>query len=489
MKRKLKGDTLMLFLAILAVVSVTLLSFMTFLPSPDEGSPDHPMASVNFAGRKAELQLRVHQSIEHLREKKKPRYYMVFSTSCSPFQHWQALAFFHFAKKVKQPGNVTRLVSGCTPEELVELEKYHAERIAPLSPSFSMHATPDYGAKNNQKYWNKPKGLLNFMEKALGFPENAEAHKDDIIMIVDPDMMLLRPITHEVGNIRTEWNGRKRTNNVVHGIPVAQKYAYGSAWLTSLNGNLSYVVGPKSPALEVSVKDAALYYPAGPPYMATGSDMYAIANHWVKFLPRVHDIFPGFMAEMHAYSVAAAHLKLPHQLADGFMVSDVSGWDGRAAGQEGFGFLDNTTRGDVCVPNKIPMDQMPLVLHYCQRYSLGRWFFSKYKLREDFFTCEAPLLREPPPNLGEIYDWNIFPNEIDMLDMSTPRKEHLIILHGWMLCTILYSLNEIAADVKKLNCGADANYSKVEHFHDNTKFQAMLDDPSNPFKNGTIATA
>jgi hypothetical protein len=54
---------------------------------------------------------------------KEVQYYTVFSTSCSKFQDWQAMAFFHFAKKVKQPGNVTRLVSGCTAEEAKELTK------------------------------------------------------------------------------------------------------------------------------------------------------------------------------------------------------------------------------------------------------------------------------------------------------------------------------------------------------------------------------
>jgi hypothetical protein len=300
-------------------------------------------------------------------------------------------------------------------------------------------------------------------------------------------MMLLRPITHDFTGFHTEWGGgRKRTDKVVHGIPIAQKYGYGDEWLTSLKGNLSYVVGPDSPALKVTNKEADDYYPAGPPYLATGTDMYAIATNWVKFLPRIHELFPQFMAEMHAYSVAAAHLELPHQLAEGFMVSDVSGIPGAVAG-EGFAFLDNTTKADACVPNKIPMNQMPLVLHYCQRYSLGRWFFSKYKLREDFFTCSAPLLREPPPNVGEIYDWNIFPNELEKLDMSTLKRQRSIVLNGWMLCTVLYSLNEIATNVKKVNCGADANYSKVEIFHDADKFQAMLDDPSNPFlKNKTL---
>lgn len=486
MKKRVNAPVL--FLAILALGMMTLVLFMSFLP-PDDHPRDHPL--VHIAGRAGHARKSVldhssqHKSLSrrklpppsmHKQQTRSPRYYMVFSTSCSPFQNWQALAFFHFAKKVNQPGNVTRLVSGCTEKEAEALKKVHAERIAPLDPGFQLHITPDFDVRDDQKYWNKPHGLFDWMEKELGFPDRAAEHNDDIIIIVDPDMMLLRPITHKFDNFKTEWKGKFKTNEVVHGIPIAQEYGYGNAWLQSLNGNLSYVVGPDSPALEVSLKDAETYYPAGPPYLATGKDMYAIATHWIKFLPRVHDLFPEFMAEMHAYSIAAAHLQLPHQLAKGFMVSDVSSLNPG----EGFGFLENVTRSDACSPG-LPEEQLPLVLHYCQRYSLGRWFFSKYKLREDFFECEAPLLREPPLNVGEIYDWNDFPNGVERGDFSKPKMQHHIVLHGWMMCAILFALNEVAIDIKKKHCGANANFEKTFHFHDEVKFQAMLDDPSNPF--------
>ena len=45
-------------------------------------------------------------------------YHTIFSTDCSEFQHWQSYLFFHAAMKVKQPGYVTRIASGCKEEEL-----------------------------------------------------------------------------------------------------------------------------------------------------------------------------------------------------------------------------------------------------------------------------------------------------------------------------------------------------------------------------------
>jgi hypothetical protein len=117
------------------------------------------------------------------------------------------------------------------------------------------------------------------------------------------------------------------------------------------------------------------------------------------------------------------------------------------------------------------------------RYAAGRWFFSKYKLIENFFECDAPLMREPPLNVGEIYDWYIFPNGVETKDYSKPKDQHFIVEHVWMLCTVLFGLNEAATELKSMYCGPSANYSKTFHFHEEKKFQAMLDDPhTNPFQ-------
>lgn len=464
------------------------------------------------------------------------KYHMVFSTSCSPFQNWQALAFFYFARKVRQPGTITRLVSGCTEQQTAELRDVHEKRVRPLQieglQKFEMHVTPAFDDSDggSQKYWNKPNGLLHWMEECLGFDKNSEHHEenDSIVIILDPDMMLLRPITADFSsqNYANGWveseNTRERVakgkplvdysnDRVAHGFPHAQEYGFGSGWLTSLKGRLEEVVGPDSPALKVNLADAQDYYPAGPPYLATAKDMYQIAVHWVKFLPKVHEIFEPFMCEMHAYSVAAAHLQLPHKLARGFMVSDVES-------DEEFSFVDaKLTQETVCLdpPNLqvgnmmsdpvyeaqgIAIRQLPFVLHYCQRYALGRWFFSKYKLAEDIFdNCTAPMLMEPPREVATIYDWNLFPNGIEKADFrfdaslepdkawknELKRKQHL--RNGWLLCAVLFGVNGAIEAYKTEACGKPEEhpefFQKTWHFHEPGLFAKSLEDPagSNPF--------
>ncbi len=472
------------------------------------------------------------------KEENSQKYHMIFSTSCSSFQNWQALAFFYFAHKVRQPGTVTRLVAGCTDKEEEDLRKVHRERVVPLQipglQTFEMHVTPSFDGSGggDQKYFNKPNGLLHWMENYLGFNGKSDHEDDDsIIIIVDPDMMLLRPITEDFTSINYVggWIDTKNVQNhiaqgnpmvdyqhdfVKHGKPHAQRYGYAQHWLTAVQDHLEEIVGPDSPVLKMSEDDARDFYPAGPPYVATAKDMYQIAVHWVKFLPKYHKHFAGMMCEMHSYSMAAAHLQLPHKLAEGFMVSDQEAFEG-----ENFDFVEKKmTKANVCMnpPNlvpadpKIPMDprdsttmtdaayekdrgiairELPFVLHYCQRYALGRYFFSKYKLTRDAFdSCEGPLLVEPPQNVAEIYDWSIFPNGIETFDFSeggplnADLRHKMHLRNGWLLCAVVTGINEAITAYKTASCGTDEKFfQKTWHFHNEANFTQSIQDPSNPF--------
>ena len=405
------------------------------------------------------------------------QYHMVFSTSCSPFQDWQSILFFYFAWKVKQPGTVTRIASGCNDAEAERLQQVHREQIEVLSLNFKLHITPNFSFSGDTKYFNKPFGIRHWMENALGYPEGATQHDDAIIMILDPDMMLLRPLTHTFHDYPSRiWRTndfRENKMEVAHGWPMASTYGFGSAWQGSVgtSGNLIHVVGEGSPTLTVSTKEADQLYPAGPPYLATARDMYSIVKLWTVHVIKYYEVFPFFMSEMYAYCTAASHLGLRHQLSIGFMVSEPS------SPSEGWDFLDDVSRADSCEP-KIPQNELPVVFHFCQRYGLGRWFVGKYKLPEDFFTCEAPMLRVPPRDVGSQFDWYIFPNlqEMENFTMTTRPKHH--IHHSYSLCTMIDSLNEAATHYKKHHCkGNSGNYNKSFVFHTEEDFARFLTHP------------
>jgi hypothetical protein len=244
---------------------------------------------------------------------------MVFSTGCTTFQDWQSYVFFFHALQAGQPGQVTRIASGCTPKEAEELKQVFQEQITPMSDRFHLHLTPDFmeikpGMK--YKFANKPHGLKHWLEHALGYP-NSNTHDDDIVILLDPDQMLLRPLTSNFESSVVDWkptrDRKKAITRVEHGFPAGQLYGFGAQWKTKVN--VAHVAGPNSPIEDVTLQEARDHYPLGPPYMATAKDMYKIAEKWCEFLPKVHDNYPHLLAEMFAYSLAAAHNRLPHQVS------------------------------------------------------------------------------------------------------------------------------------------------------------------------------
>ncbi len=99
---------------------------------------------------------------------------------------------------------------------------------------------------------------------------------------------------------------------------------------------------------------------------------------------------------MYAYSMAAAHEKLPHLQLDNYMVSNVE------AGGEGWEWVDSLD--SVCIPPNeqgiyYPNDPMPTVIHFCQTYRGGDLMYTKRRVPKDIFKCDSPLLVEPTADL------------------------------------------------------------------------------------------
>lgn len=70
--------------------------------------------------------------------------------------------------------------------------------------------------------------------------------------------------------------------------------------------------------------------------------MEQIAHYWHDFVPRVFEGHPHLLAEMYAYSVASAHLELPHLRLDGYMTSETEAYG------EGWSLVDDIPVQDLC---------------------------------------------------------------------------------------------------------------------------------------------
>lgn len=384
-----------------------------------------------------------------------PGYHVVFSTDCSSFQRWQSYLLFYSAHKVHQPGIVTRIASGCNRDEEEREKTFHEMISNTMSHSFKLHLTPHFSrVKDEQgketgkdyKFFNKPFGLLHWLENS-----DEKIEDDDIIILLDPDQVFTRPITNDFSNLNSNLLvGNAPKTKVEHGSPFAQKYGLGAMWLEF---DLETITNSTdTPARKVDRNTARQKYPAGPPYLATAKDMLTIARYWATFVPRVHAEYPHLLAEMYAFCIAAAHVKLPMQIVTSLMVSDASVFRG-----EGWPLLQNIPDDKICSPTIMEDEVLPSVLHYCQRYMVGEYMFGKRRMPTDIFSCESPLLKLPPPNIALQYDYFIPPppSATKIPDVHKPLGRDRVKRDSFMICALTNILNEASLFFQRTNCDSD----------------------------------
>jgi hypothetical protein len=327
--------------------------------------------------------------------------HVIFSTDCGSFQDWQSLLLFHSAKAVGQEGHITRIASGCDNEKQLALTELYGK----LYPNYYVHFTPDFkhDPKSNKKYdfYNKPYGVQHWLEHASPPIEDGV-----VVALIDPDMIFVRPLTPKVLGVVDilSSNPVKRTDYIDYisrGHPVAQQYGLGAPWVNDNHKkfNRRYICGEHSPCLDVpSEAEGAQHYSVGPPYIMEKTDLHRVVNSWTKFVPRVYEGYPYLLAEMYAYSMAAAHEQLPHLRLDHYMVSNVD------AGGEGWQWVDSLEDACIAPENGIYYGDkpMPTLVHYCQGYSFGDFVFQKRRVAHDIFSCEKPLLKDPPIDFGKV---------------------------------------------------------------------------------------
>ena len=390
-------------------------------------------------------------SLEHrMNNDGEPYYHIVFSTDCSSFQKWQSYLLFYSAMKAKQPGSVTRIASGCTDEEEEEEQKFQDMISQTMSPHFKVHFTPHFSKVKDEngnetgkdyKFFNKPFGLLHWIEHS---EENL--NNSDIVILLDPDQILTRPITNDFSDLQANvLPDKEPKTKVQHGSPFAQKYGFGASWLKLDVETITQ--DPNTPA-RISNPEAGKHYPAGPPYLATVKDFHLIAKHWAEFVPRVHKEHPHLMAEMYAFCIAAAHVKLPFQMVASLMVSNI----GMGPRDEGWGLLTNVPDQDICSKDIMSKYPLPSVLHYCQRYIVGKHFYGKRRMPKDIFTCSQPLLLQPPDDIHLKYDYFVPPHGTHGEDENKSLSKEGARRNAFMICALTRLTNEAALFYQKHHC-------------------------------------
>ena len=440
-----------LFGATAVILSALFMFSSVFVPSTSENASTSISTSIDPIKRVKPMKQSI-SSPESKDASNNPNYHIVFSTDCSKYQKWQTYLLFYSAMRVKQPGTVTRIASGCTPEEEESERAFHADIAKHMSTNFKIHLTPRFSGVKDENgevtekkydYFNKPFGLLHWMEHS---EENFT--DDDIIILLDPDQALTRPITNDFSNLDENLLVGKNPKTIVtHGQPFAQKYGMGNGWMAL---DLTKVtLDENSPAHKVSRDEGRLHYPVGPPYLATAKDMHLIAKTWVDFVPRSHKEHPHLMAEMFAFCIAAAHLELPFQLVRSLMVSVASGGTGERSG-EGWKLINAIDDDKVCTDAALDEYTLPSVLHYCQRYIVGKFFFGKRRIPMDIFSCDKPLLLVPPEDVAQQFDYYVPPSGTHGTTTKLNQKQAKQM--AFMLCALTRLVNEASVFYQGKNC-------------------------------------
>ena len=319
--------------------------------------------------------------------------HVIFSTDCSEYQDWQTIVFFYSAMSAGHHGPITRIASGCNQQRQQELTSLYRK----LYPHYHVHFTPDFkkDEKTSKKYdfYNKPYGVQHWLAQAT-----PPIRDGVVIALLDPDMIFLRPLTTQVkgaeNNLFKFQIQDELFDKISKGHPVGQLYGLGAPWTNDHHRHFdrSKICDPGSPCLTTTREFGEEHFSVGPPYMVEKSDMVRLVDSWVTLVPRVFAQYPYLLAEMYAYSMAAAHEDLPHLSPVHHMVSNIDTGDA-----EGWAHIHALE--DVCEPPKdgifFPGKPLPSVLHYCQTYFAGKLGFSKRRVSKQIFSCEHDMLVDP----------------------------------------------------------------------------------------------
>jgi hypothetical protein len=416
------------------------------------------------------------------------KYHFVLQSDCKdPTQDWQVYTFFYYMFKSKQEGDVTSIVTGCSPGvRQGELESFFREQIEPMgsagdgSPSrFHIHFAPAHrdqvsvgGLRTHMKYFNRPFGIMHWMETQLRYVNGHKGpnpHDDTVIVVMDRDMLLLKPFGPTMKNEEELWKATANPpTRVNHGVSFAQYAPFASNWWLDISvSDFAYEVQDAVARLQkMGIVEVNLHYAAGPPFFSTAKDFYPLVSQWTELtFPLYQTLNEKVLREPHAaYALASAILKQPHELASTFSVDNCrdEGF-GRFAAAFQAGAPQGGGTGAFC--RSFPLNLMPHIAEYSKRYSLGNYIIGKHYVDLDFLgkpeSCFRPLFAEPPDNVAEMFSYYKDPEAGTRV---TIEHENTVYQMAFLLCETIKALNEAATYYKQKNCKAGMNLEKTKTF-------------------------
>lgn len=427
------------------------------------------------------------------------KFHIVFHTDCKdPTQDWQAYVFFYHIYKSGQSGDVTHIVTGCGDQNTPRyksLQTVHDTQIGPMgllglegtrsttTSRFHLHYAPAHPKqpevgklRKHMKYFNRPYGAQHWMEKQLGYSatKNTTSDDDTIIVVMDTDMVVLRPFPDAFQSATELWMrtysqtlppSSAKQKQVWKRHPICQHEKYATTWWENLDSKtLPATVAAGITLLQsLQVVEVDHHFAAGPPFLVTARDFYPIVQGWNEATyPLFEALDEKILREPHApYNVAAAALKTPAQLTNSLVVANFFD-DGMMLFQSVLPEENTNASAPGC--RDFPQNLKPHVLQYSKRYALGDDFiigkhYVPYKFVGNPEGCSQPLFLEPPNDIAQHTDYYMDP---ELLNKKVPIEEQPSVHHmAFMLCESLQAFNEAATYYKQTHCKGAANFEKT----------------------------
>jgi len=193
-------------------------------------------------------------------------------------------------------------------------------------------------------------------------------------------------------------------------------------------------------------------------------------------------------AEMFAWILATQQLQLSLHLQQSLVVSTTlskerEGWkfvdrlgatqnkeivstvDRIGKPKQDFDATTNISSDDLC-PSSTSDMALPTILHYCQRYMLGNFFFSKYRVKKNILDCTTPLFQAPVSAKDFVVDasfFNVVPppanaKQTIKVEPRQPVTPSLALREAFVLCHVLRLFNDMLRVYKQGVC-ANPNFN------------------------------
>jgi len=214
--------------------------------------------------------------------------HVVYNAEAGHYMRWQALYMDHWFKQVDWPNaKLTRLLTG-----------YGCDDLCDEPFNIATHVAPPYNyTRDHYKPYNKPLAIMHWLAEAKP--------TEDVIIVLDPDCLINRPI---------DFQELVRKNE-----PIAQK-----AFFTFTEGSVDKQIIDRYQAL--TGKFCEFPEPLAVPYIMLREDMIRIAPLWLKWTEVVRSDADGWepewadmpgvpwIAEMLGYVLASCELGYQHQI-------------------------------------------------------------------------------------------------------------------------------------------------------------------------------